>query len=153
MKWQVFKRHLERNGCSLLREGGKHSVYWNPLNRKVSTVPRHREMASPLSAKSVGIWTSHNLNVPDAIVSRSINMSCGSPAIKPIQTKAAAVLPQSKGERPNAPTVANTSGRSRNTRRLQSPAQPESRTIRRCLFCVRRVSGTGLREKHPPTCP
>jgi len=27
-----------------MREGGNHSVYFNPLTRKVSTVPRHREI-------------------------------------------------------------------------------------------------------------
>jgi predicted RNA binding protein YcfA (HicA-like mRNA interferase family) len=37
-------RHLEGHGCRLLREGGSHSVYWNPAVRKASTVPRHREI-------------------------------------------------------------------------------------------------------------
>ena len=27
-----------------MREGGSHSVYVNPSTRKVSTVPRHREI-------------------------------------------------------------------------------------------------------------
>jgi predicted RNA binding protein YcfA (HicA-like mRNA interferase family) len=35
--------HLEAQGCRLLREGGKHTVYFNPQARKTSTVPRHRE--------------------------------------------------------------------------------------------------------------
>ena len=34
-------RHLEANGCVLLREGGSHSVYLNRAARKTSTVPRH----------------------------------------------------------------------------------------------------------------
>lgn len=44
-------RHLEANGCRLLREGGNHSVYLNPTARKVSTVPRHREINDYLARK------------------------------------------------------------------------------------------------------
>jgi hypothetical protein len=35
----------------LLREGGKHSVYVNPANQKVSAVPRHREVFDFLARK------------------------------------------------------------------------------------------------------
>jgi len=35
----------------LLREGGSHSVYLNPGNRKVSTVPRHREINEDLARR------------------------------------------------------------------------------------------------------
>jgi predicted RNA binding protein YcfA (HicA-like mRNA interferase family) len=44
-------RHLERHGCQLLREGGAHTVYVNRPERKVSTVPRHREVNEFLAAK------------------------------------------------------------------------------------------------------
>lgn len=44
MKRQELVRHLESQGCSLLREGGKHSVYFNPSNNQTSAVPRHREI-------------------------------------------------------------------------------------------------------------
>jgi len=44
-------RHLERHGCRLLREGGSHSVYLNPVTRRVSTVPRHREINEFLARK------------------------------------------------------------------------------------------------------
>jgi predicted RNA binding protein YcfA (HicA-like mRNA interferase family) len=44
MKRRDLVRHLEQHGCRLLREGGGHSVYFNPANRKCSTVPRHREI-------------------------------------------------------------------------------------------------------------
>jgi len=37
-------RHLESQGCRLLREGANHSVYVNPAARKSSTVPRHGEV-------------------------------------------------------------------------------------------------------------
>jgi predicted RNA binding protein YcfA (HicA-like mRNA interferase family) len=44
-------RHLEAKGCSLLREGANHSVYVNRAARKVSTVPRHREINEHLVRK------------------------------------------------------------------------------------------------------
>ncbi|NLX14153.1 MAG: type II toxin-antitoxin system HicA family toxin [Phycisphaerales bacterium] len=44
MKRLDLIRHLETNGCRLMREGGKHSVYANRSARKVSTIPRHREI-------------------------------------------------------------------------------------------------------------
>ena len=44
MKRLDLVRHLERNGCELLREGANHSVYVNRRAGKVSTVPRHREI-------------------------------------------------------------------------------------------------------------
>ena len=43
--------HLEVQGCRLLREGANHSVYVNPATRKVSTVPRHREIDEFLARK------------------------------------------------------------------------------------------------------
>jgi predicted RNA binding protein YcfA (HicA-like mRNA interferase family) len=44
-------RHLEAHGCRLLREGGSHSVYVQSETRKVSTVPRHREIKELLARK------------------------------------------------------------------------------------------------------
>jgi predicted RNA binding protein YcfA (HicA-like mRNA interferase family) len=44
-------RHLEANGCELLREGGSHSVWVNRSARLVSTVPRHREINDFLAKK------------------------------------------------------------------------------------------------------
>jgi len=44
-------RHLEQHGCQLLREGGSHSVFVNRAERKVSTIPRHRELNDYLAAK------------------------------------------------------------------------------------------------------
>lgn len=51
MKRRDFLSHLEQHGCRLLREGGSHSVYWNPAVRKVSTVPRHRDVDDHLARK------------------------------------------------------------------------------------------------------
>ena len=44
-------RYLEKNGCRLLREGGRHSVYFNPSTNKTSTVPRHSEVVDQLARK------------------------------------------------------------------------------------------------------
>jgi predicted RNA binding protein YcfA (HicA-like mRNA interferase family) len=51
MKRRDLVRHLEAHGCQLLREGGNHSVYVNRSARKVSTVPRHREIDDFLAVK------------------------------------------------------------------------------------------------------
>jgi predicted RNA binding protein YcfA (HicA-like mRNA interferase family) len=52
-------RHVEAHGCRLLREGGSHSVYLNPAERRASTVPRHREVDDFLARKIC-----RDLNVP-----------------------------------------------------------------------------------------
>jgi predicted RNA binding protein YcfA (HicA-like mRNA interferase family) len=44
-------RHLEENGCELFREGGSHTVYINRSAKKVSTIPRHREINDFLARK------------------------------------------------------------------------------------------------------
>jgi mRNA interferase HicA len=51
MKRQELIRHLERHGCELLRDRGKHSVYVNPANSQVTAVPRHREVNDFLARK------------------------------------------------------------------------------------------------------
>jgi mRNA interferase HicA len=47
VKRQNLIRHLEDHGCLLLREGGKHSIYYN----QTSAVPRHREINDFLARK------------------------------------------------------------------------------------------------------
>jgi predicted RNA binding protein YcfA (HicA-like mRNA interferase family) len=44
MKRIDLVRHLEAQGCYLLREGARHSLYVNPVNNQTSAVPRHREL-------------------------------------------------------------------------------------------------------------
>jgi len=44
MKRQDLIRHVESRGCLLLREGGRHSIYYNPVNNQTSAIPRHREI-------------------------------------------------------------------------------------------------------------
>ena len=51
MKRKDLIRHLEQQGCQLLREGSKHSVYVNRNTRKTSTVPRHTEINDFLAMK------------------------------------------------------------------------------------------------------
>lgn len=51
MKRVDLIRHLEANGCELLREGGSHSVYVNRKTRKAITIPRHREINKFLAKK------------------------------------------------------------------------------------------------------
>jgi mRNA interferase HicA len=47
MKRQDLVRHLEANGCVLVREGAKHSVYYNSAAQRTNTVPRRREVKNP----------------------------------------------------------------------------------------------------------
>jgi mRNA interferase HicA len=54
-------RHLEAHGCAFLREGGRHTVYVNPISRKVSTVPRHREINDFMAKKIC-----RELEIPEA---------------------------------------------------------------------------------------
>ena len=51
MKRRDLIRHLESYGCEFLREGGKHTVYVNRREQKVTTIPRHREVDQKLSYK------------------------------------------------------------------------------------------------------
>jgi predicted RNA binding protein YcfA (HicA-like mRNA interferase family) len=51
MKRRALIRHLENHGCLFLREGTKHTIYWNPRVRKTSSVPRHTEIPEPLARK------------------------------------------------------------------------------------------------------
>jgi len=51
MKREDLIRHLLRHGCIFLREGAKHSVFFNPLIKKSSTIPRHSEIDKLLAKK------------------------------------------------------------------------------------------------------
>lgn len=51
MKRLDLIRHLEMNGCELLREGGCHTVFVNRALRKSSAIPRHREINDFLAGK------------------------------------------------------------------------------------------------------
>lgn len=51
MKRKDLIRHLEKNGCTFLREGPRHTVYVNRKEKRVSTVPRHKEINDYLCQK------------------------------------------------------------------------------------------------------
>ena len=51
MKRVDLIRHLESNGCYLLRDRGRHSVYANQANNRTSAVPRHREINDYLAKR------------------------------------------------------------------------------------------------------
>ena len=44
MKRNKLVKYLEQSGCTFVREGGSHTLYRNPSNGKVSTVPRHHDV-------------------------------------------------------------------------------------------------------------
>lgn len=51
MKRTDLIRHIEKNGCEFFREGSKHTVYINRKDKKVSTIPRHKEINDYLCKK------------------------------------------------------------------------------------------------------
>ncbi len=51
MKREKLIKHLLREGCVFIREGGKHSVFFNPTTKRLSTVPRHNETNNFLARK------------------------------------------------------------------------------------------------------
>jgi len=60
MKRTDLVRHLARHGCELLREGGRHTIYYNPRSDQTAAVPRHREIGENLARKIC-----RDLEVPD----------------------------------------------------------------------------------------
>lgn len=51
MKRVDLLRHLKKEGCLLLREGARHSVFFNPKTNQTSTIPRHIEINEFLGKK------------------------------------------------------------------------------------------------------
>jgi len=51
MKRDDLIRHLRLKGCIFIREGAKHSVFFNPLLGRSSTIPRHPEIDNFLAKK------------------------------------------------------------------------------------------------------
>jgi mRNA interferase HicA len=51
MKRREFLRHLHDQGCVLIREGGNHSWWGNPIKNRRSVVPRHQEIPDILVRK------------------------------------------------------------------------------------------------------
>lgn len=44
MKQVDLIKHLRKYGCVFIREGGSHSIWYNTLTGRTSTVPRHKEI-------------------------------------------------------------------------------------------------------------
>jgi mRNA interferase HicA len=51
MKRRELLRHLQQHGCSLLREGSRHSWWANPTKKRRSAIPRHNEIDEYLARK------------------------------------------------------------------------------------------------------
>jgi len=51
MKRKELLRYLRSQGCEFIREGGKHSWWYNPSLNKRSAVPRHNEIVDILARK------------------------------------------------------------------------------------------------------
>lgn len=51
MKLSEFDKYLRKNNCSILREGGNHTIYKNSNNLKFTAVPRHKEIKKVLIIK------------------------------------------------------------------------------------------------------
>ena len=51
MKKNALLKHLRSHGCSLKREGGRHSWWHNPGKNKRTAVPRHTEIHDLLAKK------------------------------------------------------------------------------------------------------
>jgi mRNA interferase HicA len=63
MKRVKLIQHLQKNGCYLLREGSNHSLYFNPANGKISTLPRHSDVKKFTANK---ICKDLNIEIPEA---------------------------------------------------------------------------------------
>ncbi|MFZ2958617.1 MAG: type II toxin-antitoxin system HicA family toxin [Candidatus Ozemobacteraceae bacterium] len=51
MKREGLLKHLRKNGCVLLHEGGSHSWWVNTALNRRSSVPRHVEIDDSLAVK------------------------------------------------------------------------------------------------------
>jgi len=51
MKRKILINYLLREGCIFIREGAKHSVFFNAQTRRSSTIPWHKEVNDFLAKK------------------------------------------------------------------------------------------------------
>ena len=52
MKRRALLRHFNEHKCELMREGARHSIWFNSINSRKTAVPRHSEI-SDLMAKKI----------------------------------------------------------------------------------------------------
>ena len=57
MKRRDLIRTLEFHGCILVRHGGKHDWYTNPITRVSQPIPRHNEINESLSKHILKVLT------------------------------------------------------------------------------------------------
>ncbi|MGC9450761.1 MAG: type II toxin-antitoxin system HicA family toxin [Oceanipulchritudo sp.] len=53
MKRRDLISRLEKEGCELLRHGGRHDIYHNPKSGNSQPVPRHREINERLAKRII----------------------------------------------------------------------------------------------------
>jgi mRNA interferase HicA len=51
MKRSTLERKLRIAGCHLKREGSSHSIWINPKDGTIETIPRHNEIKEPIAKK------------------------------------------------------------------------------------------------------
>jgi predicted RNA binding protein YcfA (HicA-like mRNA interferase family) len=51
MKRRDLERILKANGCILKREGSSYSIWINPKNKTIETIPRHKEIKEEFAKK------------------------------------------------------------------------------------------------------
>ena len=62
-----FVEPSAKSGCQFVREGGDHSIWENPVNRRRTAVLRHREIPEYTAkriCKQLGIQSRHDLSAP-----------------------------------------------------------------------------------------
>jgi mRNA interferase HicA len=62
MKRNAFIKYLVQNGCKLVREGSKHTLYKNIKTGEYSTIPRHLDIKESLCKKIC-----KDLGIPDIL--------------------------------------------------------------------------------------
>ena len=53
MKRMDLVKYLNQKGCILLRHGGRHDIYHNPVTGDSEPVPRHREINEVLARRII----------------------------------------------------------------------------------------------------
>ena len=51
MKRKELEQKLRIAGCYLKREGSSHSIWINPKNGIIETIPRHNDIKEPIAKK------------------------------------------------------------------------------------------------------
>ncbi len=51
MKRNTLIRHLSKQGCQLLREGGRHSIWKNRHSGEMTAIPHHNEIKELMARK------------------------------------------------------------------------------------------------------